>query len=167
MNWTPPLAGFGSTRIQAIPGINFEGEGNENTRKQSMNEQSTQFKHQDPVRINSLKWLEGSKKPNILSQTTTSIQQSLLSLKPIKKLAKSDEPLFLAVGRPISLKPSKTNKDKFIYACRTIRLVHSSVQRTVSWELGYFCTFHSSVYSVHWYPLCGGGICIALFVTWM
>ena len=56
-------AGFGSTGIQPVPAIDFEGEGNGSTRNQSTNEQSTQFKHQDPIRVNSLKRLKGSRKP--------------------------------------------------------------------------------------------------------
>ena len=75
-----------------------------------MNEQSSQFKHQDPVRVNSLKRLEGSKKPHILSQNTELGQRSLVSLKAVKKIAKREEQLFLAVDRPISLNPSKQMK---------------------------------------------------------
>ena len=69
---------------------------------------------QSPSRVNSLKHLSGSNKPHILSQSKASRHRDFISVKTVKKLAKQDIPMFVAIVRQVgSVQQQKFKKGRF------------------------------------------------------
>ena len=113
--------GFGSTGIE-------QSNGQSSDNKQisvSMNvdsqdqDQSVKVKFnihlaQSPSRVNSLKRLSSSNKPHILCQSKASRNRDFISLKTVKKLAKKNVPMFLAIVRQVGpVRKQKFKKGKF------------------------------------------------------
>ena len=83
---------------------------NSQDQDQSVNVQLNVPADQNPSRVNTLKRLSSSHKPHILSQSTVSKQRDFISVKTLKKLAKQDVPVFVAIVRQSS--PVKEEKFK-------------------------------------------------------
>ena len=76
---------------------------------------------QSPSRVNWLKRLSGSNKPHILSQSKASRHRDFISVKTVKKLAKKNVPMFVAIVRQVGIvQQQKFKKGNSISPCIVI-----------------------------------------------
>ena len=113
--------GFGSTGIEQSSGQSSDNQQisvlmnvDSQDQDQSVKVKFNIYSAQKPSRVNSLKCLSDSNKPHILSQSKASRHRDFISVKTVKKMAKQNVPMFVAIVRHAGpVQQQKFKKGKF------------------------------------------------------